>query len=52
MLSICMELLSNRRRRVVVDGTSREWIQFVSGVPQGSVLGNLIAAKMFDLVED
>ena len=39
MLSICREFLSDRRRRVVVDGAASEWIKIISGVKQGSVLG-------------
>ena len=56
VLSICRELLSNRRQRVVVDDRNSEWIQIVSGVPQGSVLGPrlfmLYTSEMFELVEN
>ena len=39
VLSICPEFLSYRRQRVVVDGAASEWIQIISVVPQGRVLG-------------
>ena len=41
----------------MVDGTASEWIQTISGVPQGSVLGLLelfilYTSEMFELVEN
>ena len=41
-LSILTECLSNRLRRVVVDGQFNEHRNVISGVPQGSVLGPLL----------
>ena len=56
VLSICRDLLSNRRQRVVVDGATIEWIPIVSGVPQGGVMGLLLfilyTSEMFKLVEN
>ena len=56
MLSICTEFLSGRKQRVVVDGAASEWIQIISTVPQGSVLGPLLLilyiSEMFELVEN
>ena len=56
VLSICREFLSNRRQRVVVDGSASEWILILSGVPKGSVLGPLLlilnTSEMFERVEN
>ena len=56
VLSICTEFLSDRRQRVVVDGAGIVYIQIISGVLQGSVLGPLLfilyTSKMFELVEN
>ena len=56
VLSICREFLSNRRQGVVVDGATSEWIQIISGMPQGSVMGPhmfiLYTSKMFEQVEN
>ena len=55
VLAICTEILSDRRRRIVVDGAARERIPIISGVPQGSVLSPLLfilyTSKMFEPVE-
>ena len=52
MLSSGREFFSNRRQRVVNDGTTSELIRIISGVPQGSVLGPLLfilyTSEMFD----
>lgn len=34
--------LLNRRMRVIVDGEASDWVDVMSGVPQGSVLGPLL----------
>ena len=56
VLSICTELLSDRRQRVVVQDAASEWIPIISGVSQGSVLGSLLfivyTSEMFELVEN
>ena len=41
-LSILTEFLSNRLQRVVVDGQSNEYRNYILGVPQGSMLGPLL----------
>ena len=54
VLSICNELLSDRRQRAVVDVATSEWIPIVSGMPQGSMLEPLLfilySSKIFELV--
>ena len=36
------DYLTNRKQRVVIEGESSEWLDVLSGVPQGSVLGPLL----------
>ena len=42
VLSILTEFLSNRSQQVMVDGWRSKLVNVVSGVPQGSVLGQLL----------
>ena len=56
VLTICREFLFNRKQGVMVDCASSERIPIVSGVPQVSVLGNLLfvlyASEMFEMTVD
>ena len=36
------DYLSNRKQRVVMDGTVADWNEVKNGVPQGSILGPLL----------
>ena len=56
LLSVLSQFLCGRKQRVRVDGSCSAYVDVVSGVPQGSVLGPLMfilyTSDMFDLVSN
>ena len=56
MLSIPKQFLSNRSHHVMVDGCRSKLVDFVSGVPQSSVLGPLLfllyTSELFSILEN
>ena len=55
MLSILTQFLSNRSQHVMVDSCRRKLVDVVSGVPQDSVLGQLLfllyASELFSILD-
>ena len=56
MLSILSQFLKNRLQHVMVDGCRSKLVNVVSGVPQGSVLGQLLfllySLQLFSILEN
>ena len=56
VLSILLQFLSNRSQHVMVDGCQSKLVNVVSGVPQGSVLGQLLfllyTSELFSILEN
>ena len=50
------QFLSNRSQHIMVDGCPSKLVNFVSGVPQGSVLGTLLfllcASDLFSILKN
>ena len=42
LLNILIDLLNNRKQRVVLNSHSSNWIDVKAGVPQGSIMGSLL----------
>ena len=41
-INIVKDFLADRKQRVVIDGKKSDWTSIESGVPQGSLLGQLL----------
>ena len=56
VLSILTLFLSNRSQQVMVDGSRIKLVNVVSGMPQGSVLGQLLfllyTSELFSILEN
>ena len=56
VLSILTQFLSNRLQQVMVDGCRSKLVNVVSGVPQGSALGQLLfllyTSELFSILEN
>ena len=46
LLRLIKDFLSNRKQRVVLNGQCSSWMDVKAGVPQGSILGNLIFSNL------
>ena len=56
MLSVLTQFLTNRSHHVLVDGCRSKLVKVVSGVPQGSVLGQLLfllyTSELFSILKN